>query len=1074
MSLKLLCGRGGTGKTERLFTAFAESKAEKRILLVPESFSSEAERLAVVRLGGLGPNGAEVYSFRRMARAVREQFGDFGWKYLSATDRVLLMSAVIDRNVDRLQLLQKAAASPSFVTMVLDLISEWKRYGITPEQLTAFCDTAGESVLRLKLSDFALLYAAYEEWIADRYTDPEDDLALLLEQLPHTHLFDGAEWFLDGFYEFTKTELQILGLLMQSGRRMTVSLLCDRAQSEGAAPFAAVRRTAEKLLLTAADRGVEAEDTTVLVDRHRFVKAPDLAYVEALLAEAEAPAPDTSEHITITACPGVYEELHAAAREVLRLCREEGYRFREMALLARDLTPYKPLLSQVFRSYGIPVFLDNKVSALSHATVRFCLLALDAVAGGYAPEVMFDYIKTDLLPVPFETLCELENKVLREGLRGKDWKTPWEDALEPVRQSIITPLETFREKVAYGVPGREMAAAFYTLLTDLNVPETLRKKEGELLRAGALKEREITRQVWHLLCGLLDRTAEWLADDRLTAARFAQILKLTFTNLELGSIPPMQDALLISDTARVRSGRIRAVLLLGANEGECPKTAFPDGIITDRERQTLLDAGLEMAPAGSARLELETLYLYSALTRAEERLSVFYHLYAGGSALPAYWIQTLRERLLGLSVQADAPALSAPHPTLRLLTQTLSRGEALPAPIAEAAAWFLSQDEYQSRTRRLLWRAGFKNLPATLSAEALAGIRPRLERQSVSGIEQYYSCPYLYYLQRMLGAKERKVLQFLEPEIGTMVHTALERFAARAAGQPPENSKGVVRLALTVLNELRAEQAAFLARSPKFGFMFAQAKKIVLRSALAMWEQSERSAFVQTRQEVGFGYDGGYPPITVPLRDGTSMKFRGIIDRVDRFGDYLRVIDYKTGSKVFSTAALEQGLQLQLLLYLKAASIGEGATPAGAFYFHAKNELYRADGPIDPVTAAAKRRLPYHLDGVVMNDSAVVEAMDRAFAEPDGCLPVKLTKNGIGGKGAVSADELNALCDLAEERLFSACQEIADGSIPMTPCSHGGTVPCSYCKMSAVCGFDLTLGNRYRSAKEVSDDAMDE
>lgn len=1075
MSLKLLCGRSGTGKTERLFSAFAESKAKKRFLLVPESFSSEAERLAVDRLGGLGPNGAEVYSFRRMGRAVREQFGSFGCEYLTPTDRVLLMSTVLDRNMEQLQLLKRAALAPSFVTVLLDLIGEWKRYGITPEQLQSFCETAKESILKAKLSELSLLYAAYEERLGQRYADPEDDLSLLAEQLPQTDIFDGAEWFLDGFYEFTKTELRILGLLMQSGSRMTVSLLCDRTKGESASPFTAVRRTAEKLILTAAEKGVAVEETTILTDRHRFANAPDLHYLESLLAEAEAVPPETAEHITVTACPGIYEELHAAAREVLRLCREEGYRFREMALLARDLTPYKALLSQIFRSYGIPVFLDNKVSALSHTTVRFCLLALDAVAGSYGPEAMFDYLKSDLLPLPFETLCRMENKVLREGIRGNGWKTPWDDSLEPARKAVIAPLETFRQKVAYGVSGREMATAFYELLVDLQIPDTLMKKEKELLEAGALKEREITRQVWQLLCGLLDRTADWLAEDRLTATRFAQILKTTFQTLELGSIPPMQDALLISDTARVRSGRIRAVMLLGANEGECPKTSFSEGILDDRERQTLQEAGLEMAPTGTARTELESLYLYNALTRGEERVCVFYHLYAGDTTLPAYWVQTLCEGLSPSIYQRAKPDISAPHPTLRLISETLSSGTELPQPVAEAASWFLSREEYQFRLKRLLYRANFKNFPAALSKEALDGIRPRLAQQSVSGIERYYSCPYCYYLERMLGAKERDVLQFSAPEIGTMVHAALERFAARAQVEKLTDAKGAVRLALTVLKEIRQEEERRLAYSPSFQFVFSQAKKITLRSALAIWEQGSRSAFVQTKQEVRFGYgdEAGYPPLSVPLPDGTTMSFRGVIDRIDRFNDYLRVIDYKTGKKAFSTTELELGTQLQLLLYLRAACQGEGAAPAGAFYFRAVNELFRADNRISPETAAIKHRQQYRLSGVVLDDRSIVEAMDRDFAAADGFLPVTLKNNALSGKNVVSAAELDALCDLAEERLHDACRDIAAGKIPILPCKTDKD-PCSYCKMKAVCGFDNSLGNCHRGGEEESDDAMDE
>lgn len=1074
MPLKIICGRSGTGKTERLFSAFANSAAKKRIWLVPESFSSEAERMAVERLGGLGPNGAEVYSFRRMARAVREQFAAFGREYLTAADRVLLMSTVLEGHADRLQLLKRAAASPAFVSVLLDLVSEWKRYGITPEQLTAFCESAKESPLKAKLTDLSLLYAAYEARLADRYADPEDDITLLAEQLPKTDYLDGAEWFLDGFYEFTKPELDILGTLLKKGSNVTVALLCDGVKG-GSDTFAAIRRTAEKLMQKAAEAGVSVEDITLLTDRHRFANAPDLAFAEALLAEAETTPPESAEHLSVTVCPDVYEELHAAAREVLRLCREEGYRFSETALLARDLAPYKNMLPQIFRSYGIPVFLDDKAAALTHPVVRFCLLALDAVAESYNADVMFDYLKSDLLPLSFDTVCAMENEVLASGIRGSGWKKPWDNYLEEARQQIITPLESFREKVAYGVSGREMASAFFDLLVDLQVPETLRKKEKALLASGALKEREITRQVWHLICGLADRTADWLDEDRLTAKRFSRILKMTFQSLELGSIPPMQDALLISDTARVRSGKIRAVLLLGANEGECPKTSFSEGILDDRERTALLDAGLEMAPTGSARGDLESLYLYNAITRAEERVCIFYHLFAGDRASPAYWVEALREQLPPSVFRKSTPTLSAPHPTLRLVSETLSRTETLPQSVGEAASWFLEQEEYRYRLKGLLYRARAKNLPAPLSKEALEGIRPNLAKQSVSGIEMYYSCPYRYYLYRMLGAQERRVLQFGLPDIGSIVHAALEQISALTQEHPPKSAKEMLRLSLGVIKEIREKERDRLSYSPAFRFAFSQAKKITLRTALAIWDQNRRSAFVQIRQEVKFDdtEDAAYPPLSIPLPDGSTMLFRGIIDRIDRYQDHLRVIDYKTGNKEFSRKELEAGVQLQLPLYLRAACNGEKGTPAGVFYFPALAELTKTTGKIPAATAATEMRNRYRLRGALLDDADVLTAMDREYADDGGYLPVSVKDKAVSGANLHDVDGLYELCEIAEERMHQACRDIAEGKIPIAPCSVGKDA-CTYCAMRPVCGFDSLLGNSHRDGKEESDDAMDQ
>ncbi|OWA36664.1 helicase-exonuclease AddAB subunit AddB [Saccharibacillus sp. O16] len=702
MTLQIRMGRSGSGKTSRILDEIRAHIKEDPlgpplILIVPQQSTFQTEYALFAGEQGQGSLRAQVFSFQRLAYRVMQETGGSALTSIGDEGKRMLLYRLLREQRGNLRLFGASSEQPGFIAKLNDLYSELKRYKVDAailEEYTQNLVTAGDSpLLREKLEDALPIYRSFEERLAELYVDSEDTLTRLVEQLGESSVARGAKVWIDGFYSFTPREYEAIGALLNVAESVICTLTLDRPYEGGEQPseldlFYQTGTTYRKLCRLAGmlDHGCETiqEEDAALP---RFHSSPILGRLEAQLRGEKLP-PDRGEQgrlntdgengITLHAADNRRAEADAAAREMVRLAREKGARYREMAVFVRNLGDYESVLAPVLEEYGIPVFTDRRKGVLHHPLSEFVRAALDVVQYRWRYEDVFRCVKTDLLlpqsgSMDRSDMDRLENFVLASGIRGTRWTDgkPWREApklsldeegrpvpeeesadaearmerLEACRERIVKPLAGFERALRKASSARQMCEAVYRLLEDAEVPQRLDEMARQAMLAGDPQAADVHRQIWGALLDLLDQIAELIGEEELTAEEFAGMLETGLAGLTLGLVPPALDQVLLGDMERTRPWGIKYAFVLGLNDGIVPLVPDQSGLLSESDRMRLTKSvldlshprnsgaffglagnGLELSPSAERRLLDERLLVYHTLTSASHKLWLSYAL----------------------------------------------------------------------------------------------------------------------------------------------------------------------------------------------------------------------------------------------------------------------------------------------------------------------------------------------------------------------------------------------------------------------------------------------------------------
>lgn len=859
MSFRFILGRAGSGKTRYCLDAVA---AELRrspdgpplILLVPEQATFQMDR-ALATLPGIGAVvRAQVLSFHRLAWRVLGETGGAARPHIDEVGKAMALRALLARRRGELRVFHSTAGRPGFIDRLARTISELHAYGVTPEDLRAGYESLaalgrGDTALAGKLHDLAVISGDLAEYLTGRWVDPGDYLSLLAARLElRPPCVAGARVWVDGFAGFTPQELAVLEALLGAAAEVSVALCLGPEDldgpRDGSSTFHPVLRTYDVLTALATKAGAGPADPVVLTGAPRFAAAPALAH---LAREYPRPRPrpfggrpdaDPGAGLTLVEAETRRAEVLAAAREMVRLAREEGFRWREMSVLVRSLDGYAELLQSTLAEFSIPFFLDHRRPMAYHPLIQFVRSAVEAAATDWAAWPVFRLLKTDLAPLSREEVDLLENYVLAHGVRGRAWTRdePWawrrffslDETLppDPAAEERLARVDSLRRRVAAllgpfvaavtsgggrrrEVPVRERVAALRRLLDTAGVPATLAAWRAEAAAAGRPDVSQEHERALDGLLGLLDQMAANLGEGTLPLSEFGRILEAGLENLRPGRVPPGLDQVLVGSVDRSRQPDIRACFVLGANDGVFPGLQVEDVIFDDREREELRASyGMDLSPSAADRAFSEDYFVYIALTRPSERLWVSYARSddQGRALAPSPLVARLRQmfpvlsrtgavREAGLTpspgeVASDAEALAG---VARFLAESRRRR---PAPAGSAAGpvaredaagwleiynWLVADPERRRRADAALRAVGHRNRAVRLDGGLVATLLGRagpdlVVSASVSRLEEYGRCPFSHFARAALRLEPRPRQQLRAPEIGTYYHAVLSVF----------------------------------------------------------------------------------------------------------------------------------------------------------------------------------------------------------------------------------------------------------------------------------------------------------
>lgn len=1003
MAVRLVIGRAGSGKSELCLREIkqrllADPDGPPLILLVPEQATFQAEHALVSAPGVGGMIRAQVLSFHRLAWRLMQEEGGTARLAIDETGKKLLLFRILQERKDDLRLFRHAAEQTGFVDRLNQLFTELKRYCVTAELLAKQeSGMAGEfgygGMVGDKLHDIRLVYADFERELARQYLDGEDYLTLLTRQIPASaYLREAAVW-IDGFHGFTPQELAALEQLFAQCADVTVTLCLNRGYEAGAEPqeldlFHPTATTLIELQNRLAQLGLPPGEQVLLRPEvpPRFAQSPALAYLErafeqrvGAVAESYAAKPGErrlEEQLVIRDAVNRRAEAEGAARDMLRLAREQGVRWRDMAVMVRNMESYGDLLRTVLSDFGIPHFFDQKRTVLHHPLVEFLRSALEVVANHWPYDAVFRCVKTDLLlpgarSEPWlaeqrSAMDQLENYVLACGIKGSRWTDgkPWTytlranldnpdeeqladavytERLNTCRSWVVRPLHAFSKRLRQARTVQGKVEALYELLLDIEAPDKLEAWSAAALAAGNPEKAREHGQMWNGIIDMFDQLVETMGEHELAGELFAGLIDTGLESMKLGLVPPSMDQVLIGSMDRTRSSGIRYAYLLGLNEGIVPAQLQESGVLTEAERELLTAGGLPMADGSRRKLLDEQFLIYTSLSVPSHRLWLSYPLSdeEGKTLLPSELIKQLRrlfpaagEQLLPAEPTSEQPEeeqldfIAHPAHTLSRLAVRL-KGWMNGGPMSElwwdAYNWFAGREERQAGLQPLVQALLYTNREADLSEEASRRLYGRHLRASVSRMEKFAACPFAHFASHGLKLQQRRVYKLDAPDIGQLFHAALNQFARGLQEEQLEwgllSDEQIFTRSAHVVDELSPRlQGEILLSSSRYAYIARKLKQIVGRAAVVLGEHARRGQFQPLGLELAFGPGETLPPLTFTLANGCTMEIIGRIDRVDgaksETGWLLRVIDYKSSQTSLQLSELMYGLSLQMLTYL--------------------------------------------------------------------------------------------------------------------------------------------------------------
>ncbi|WP_410514457.1 helicase-exonuclease AddAB subunit AddB [Paenibacillus sp. BR2-3] len=1141
MSVTFLIGRSGSGKTVKIWESVASAMEQEPlgvpiIVLVPEQGSFGAERGLLTTGSSKGSIRAQTLSFSRLAYRVKQETGGNPNIPISDEGKKMLIYKIISRRKEELKLFGTSSDRPGFVDRLNSLHTEMKRccFGAADleQQLSGLHESVGGNpILLSKLHDLQLVFGELDKEMSQLYFDQEDRLMELAEHIPDSTYVRGAEIWVDGFHGFTPQEFIVLRQLMLCASKVTISLTLDRPYPPGLQPhelemFHPTASTYIKLRGIAEEIGAEVRDDILAPPiLPRFAESPVLAHLERgfdrrIRWNGNGPV---EQEISIQAAVSRRAEVEGVLREILRLAREEGAQYGEMAVFMRNLGDYEHLVTPLFRDYGIPFFLDQKVNELHHPLVEFLRASLDVVRRRWRYEDVFRCVKTDLLLPADRSLSRsdmdnLENYVLACGIQGYRWTDgrSWRGipslslegdrkvdeehlaVMENCRTAITGPLLGFEKRVKKSRSARELCTAVYQLLLDTEAAGKLEGMSAKSLEMGQPEYAREHRQLWDAVLDLLDQIVEMMGEENIDFAVFAGVFETGLAELRMGLVPPALDQVLVGSMDRTRSSGVKYAFLLGFNEGIVPAQFQEDGILSEGERFFLEGAGMELSPGSSRKLLDERFLIYNALTTASRKLWVSYACAdeEGKALLPSEVIRHLQlmfhigeQPLPGLPLSGQTLPehlnfVGSPEATLRVLIMQLRQwrqGVEIPALWWDVYNWFAESEEWSPRLNKLLKSLFYRNEGVKLKrGTSLKLYGGSTLRGSVSRMEKFVSCPFSHFASYGLKLKDRQLYKLQAPDIGQLFHAALSEMAQRlqneGRGWGSLTAEECRREAGETVDRLSPMlQGEILMSSKRYGYISRKLKNIVGRASVILGEHARRGSFEPVGLELDFGPGKPLPPLRITLPNGCVMEIVGRIDRVDmaegKNGLLLRVIDYKSSQKDLKLHEVYYGLSLQMLTYLDVLLtyaeqwLGRPALPAGTLYFHVHDPLLSSPNGMNREQAEQELLKRFKLKGLLTADREVVSLMDTSLDKGHSSIvPVALKSDGsfYSSASVATPEQWGQLLSSVRGTISEIGTRITEGDVAIEPYRIQQETACTFCSFKPVCQFDEAVeGNHY-------------
>ncbi len=1079
--LRIVRGRSKSGKTEyvrNLMGALSQQGEKKLLMIVPDQQSFETEKAFLDLLGAQNAMNVKVLGFSRLCDYVFEYTAYSHGVLADDATKTLLMSIALEDTKDILKLYSEKALSPQLLSMMLSIRQEFVRNKVTPQLLR---EASAESQLLCdKLHDVSLVLSAYDALLTNSFSDPDGELSMACDLLKTNPIFSDYTICVDSYLSFTCLEYDILEQLMLQSKELLVTLSDDGVESQDSI-FSVSQDTNRRLKACAKNNSVPV-GADVVCDYSGYFESPEILHIEENVFRNNTLCLESNtDSVCVYSASDRYEEADFVARNIRRFVITEGYRYKDIAVVCRNTSPYNGILDIALKSYEIPFFMDTPAHVLSKPLMKLVSACLDCVTSSFNKDALLSVIKSGLTSVDTVDASLFENylftwsisssKLLSEftaNPRGFADEFTTEDLLElsrveSVRKFIIDPLVRFRDNIK-DATAEVLSRELYSLMLSLGADKCIISLCDSLENAGEYQLSEEQLRLWQILIETLDRTAQIIGNRRVSVSRFAELLNLQFSSEKLAFIPRAVDQVTVGDIEHLRLSDKKIVFVIGAVEGEFPLTFADSGIFTGEERRTLTEAGLLPDKTLETQSTREKYLCYYALTAGSQKLFVSFPAtnLSGSANIPSVIITEMETLINGLepfpSACVDAlDRVWAAKPAFNMYAGRARGSDLLTAGMRE----YYSKNENYRASVDALTRALTREPFAIKNSENAQRLFGKDMRLSASQVEKYHLCRFMYFCTYGLRLRERRTAQIDAMEYGSFVHYILECFIKKYNKE---------ELCALTDDEISADVKSIMKdyaelhlggtedKTDRFLYLYNRVSNSAFHLIRHIIDEFSQSKFSPAAFELDIGSE--VPAYTLTLPTGQTVTIRGKVDRADIMRKdgraYIRIVDYKTGTKVFDLSDIMYGLNLQMLIYLSVLSRHSGdyfdgeVVPAGVLYMPAVVPVIDMAFDSNESAVLKERMKKLRMNGLVLSDMDVLEGMEQDVAGV--YIPVSSKGDSVKGTdNLASLEEFGAIFSKIDALIGEMATELSLGKVDATPAAVCYDA-CEYCPYSSVCG----------------------
>ena len=1112
MGIRFIYGRAGSGKSsfciDEISKKINDNSIDKLIYIVPEQYTFQRETLLLRKVGEKALLKAEVLSFKRMAHRIFEAYGGRVHDRMKDSGRSMLIHKILQNNEENMSYFNRISKEHGFTDIISETITEFKKYNVFPENIDGTIDNIEDKELKEKLMDLSLIYSKFNESIAENMIDGDDELTLLAEKLKLKAPYKNTEIWIDEFTTFTPQQMEVIRALAGQCKTINITLcmdeLGDGKGDEVTDIFNVIKGTEYRILSMMRENNIGYENPVDLNKDipYRFRESKELAHLEKYFFTYPFKLyKEPIKDLRLYKANNSYDEIEEVSREIIRLVRDENYRYRDISVVCRNIDEYEKITTVIFNEYGIPFFLDKKIDILNNPLIILILSTLEIYIRNWSYETIFKYLKSGLAGISRDEIDKLENYVLSKGIKGYKWTgelpAEAEEEIVDIMDRVRTPLMNFHKSII-NKDVRAVCTAIYNFLVEIDVFNRIDEWIKEFEDKGLQSKVKEYEQVSEIVLDILNQAVEVMGFDKIDIDEFYKILISGFESKEIGVIPAALDQVNVGDIARIKGREVKALFIVGVNDGVLPSASKDEGILSDRDRDILKEMGVELSSSTKSKVFEEQFMVYTALTLGSKFMMVSYPMadFEGKSLRASIVIPRLKRIFTNLIEESDIYNLRkrkdkysdviAPVPTFNNLILALRKSyekDDIEEYWDEVFCWYKNREEFNNRSGHIFSGLNYSNTGDEIAREKIKELYSTDSGRllfSVSRLEKYAGCPFAYFVQYGLKAKDRKIYEFTAPDLGSFMHEILDNFTTKIKREKIAWSELTSDRCREIVGELidiklKEESDSILNSSKKYRYFTDRFKRVITKSVSVISEQMRKGQFEVFSNEFQFGTYKDGAPIKLDLPSGEEVYLTGRIDRIDTLkmdgNTYVRVIDYKTGAKKFDLNELYYGLQIQLLVYLDAVLrnseciLRTQAMPGAILYFKVDDPIIKSKTELEDEEIRKEVLQKLKMNGLLLKNAELVRAMDNDMETYSLIIPATFKKDGdFSANSSVATEEqFEILRQYVNDKMIELCKDMLSGKLKIEPCKNQTSTYCDYCDYSSICQFDTGIkDNKYK------------